>query len=396
MRHPEFPILSFVSAALALICLPSHVRARSVSTLALIGWLSVANIAKGINSIIWANNVVIRDQVWCDIVTKIFAGLTIAVPAAAMCILRHLEHIASARHVMTTRDDRRRRQIFEAVMCFGLPILLMALHYIVQGHRFDIFEDIGCMPTVYFSWAALFLIYLPPLVLSSFSLVLAIMTLRHFLRHRINFATHLRNSQSGMSPNRYFRLMALSIVTVCWDTSINSWVIWANVSLGFRPWISWADVHSHFSRILQFPTFLIPARNLKIFIFQWYLLPISALLFFVFFGFGGESQSDFKAAFNWFRRTILRQKVQEPSTFAGLPTYRFVVVYDLFLVLHPAKFRSTLALAPQMLALDCPPSQATTTKNRWIGMLSPSRCQSPQNMSCLEMVLVRAAPTLKW
>lgn len=59
--------------------------------------------------------------------TKLSVGFTIVVPAAALCVLKHLESIASARTVGIDYSDKRKRQIFEAVMCFGLPALFMAL-----------------------------------------------------------------------------------------------------------------------------------------------------------------------------------------------------------------------------------------------------------------------------
>ena len=114
--------------------------------------------------------------------TKMTVGFTFAIPAAALCILRHLESVASARNVTSTKEDKRRRQKFEAFMCFGIPMVFMALRtchypesqtfcdfgtdYIVQGHRFDLFEDFGCYPSVYFSVASILLIYVPPLVMS--------------------------------------------------------------------------------------------------------------------------------------------------------------------------------------------------------------------------------------
>lgn len=43
----------------------------------------------------------------------------------------------------------------------------------VQGHRYDIIEDFGCQPAIYVSVAALFLVYIPPLVFSLGTLVYA-------------------------------------------------------------------------------------------------------------------------------------------------------------------------------------------------------------------------------
>lgn len=88
MRHPEFPIVSFLSIPLLLCSLPSHARvcsstsstsdkcqtnsdqqAGSVSIMSMIAWLAVVSIIRGINALVWAGNVDVRLQVWCDIST---------------------------------------------------------------------------------------------------------------------------------------------------------------------------------------------------------------------------------------------------------------------------------------------------------------------------------------
>ena len=43
------------------------------------------------------------------------------------------------------------------------------LDYIVQGHRFDILEDVGCWPTIYLSIPAIPLVYIWPLIISLIS-----------------------------------------------------------------------------------------------------------------------------------------------------------------------------------------------------------------------------------
>lgn len=102
------------------------------------------SLIRGINALIWADNFVIHFEAWCDIsvyshyfvmspftdtliATKILIGFTYAVPASALCILRHLECVASTRCVYTSKEDKRRRQVFEAIMCFGIPMVFMAL-----------------------------------------------------------------------------------------------------------------------------------------------------------------------------------------------------------------------------------------------------------------------------
>lgn len=46
-----------------------------------------------------------------------------------------------------------------------LSILRISTAYISQGHRFDIYEDIGCVPTAYLSPVAIALGGVPPLLI---------------------------------------------------------------------------------------------------------------------------------------------------------------------------------------------------------------------------------------
>ncbi|KIJ25317.1 hypothetical protein M422DRAFT_193606 [Sphaerobolus stellatus SS14] len=323
MKHPEFPIVSFLLVPFLLSSLPSHVRAKSVAIISLVAWLTVMNLIRGINSIIWADNVVIKLQVWCDITTKLLVGFTFAVPLSALCICRQLEQVSSTRQTYISHTDKRRRMIFEAFLCFGVPMIFMGLHYIVQGHRYDLLEEFGCYPTSYFSLASVFLMWVPPLIISLISMMLALAAFHHFLKRRIEFASVLRNSNSAISPARYFRLMALAVFEIFWDTGTNIYILYYNTFTGLRPWISWQNVHSNFSRVGLFPIFLVPTQYHIQTVIQWWIIPISSVAFILFFGFGEEAKNDYRVVIQWIRRNILRQKVK-PTPLVGhvLPLHR--------------------------------------------------------------------------
>jgi pheromone a factor receptor len=83
--------------------------------------------------------------------------------------------------------------VFEVVICFGLPFVFLGLRghlvlflcarayhllcllsdYIVQDHRFDIIEDLGCQPTVYASIPAIFILWFPQLLFSVVTMIYA-------------------------------------------------------------------------------------------------------------------------------------------------------------------------------------------------------------------------------
>lgn len=120
--------------------------------------------------------------------------------------------------------------------------------------------------------------------------------------------------------------MALSITVTLWDTTVNAYIIHLNVSAGLRPWKSWGDVHSNFSRIQAVPAiFITPYENTQL-LFEWWILPVSCILFCLFFGFGREAMSNYQAGIVWFRRRVLRQDIREPPSYriSGLPSYKCV------------------------------------------------------------------------
>lgn len=67
---------------------------------------------------------------------------------------------------------RERLQVLsELAIGLGLPILIMTLSYIPQGHRFDLIEGYGCATTYVQAWPTILLLQLPPVLLSLASAV---------------------------------------------------------------------------------------------------------------------------------------------------------------------------------------------------------------------------------
>ncbi|TFK32932.1 pheromone A receptor-domain-containing protein [Crucibulum laeve] len=309
----ELPIGAFIAALLMLVPLPWHWRARNIPTLSIIVWLFFCNIGAGVNAIIWADSIRIVAPVWCDIYTKIQVGATMALPACCLCLCIHLERIASVRQVGTTLQQKRRQMIFDTMMCWILPMVHMALHYIVQGHRFDILEDFGCRASIYQSVPSILLVWMLPMLVVALTLVFAGLSLVHFFRRRVTFACHLQNSNSALTTSRYFRLMAMAIVQMFWGVFIISINMWFTYRNGLRPWTSWEDVHFNFSRVGIFPTVLTPVSIQRWTYFIWWTMPITSVLFFAFFSFGQDAIKEYTACWRWVQRVIFRVRSVDGS-----------------------------------------------------------------------------------
>ncbi|KAK6995739.1 pheromone B beta 1 receptor [Favolaschia claudopus] len=316
--HPELAPVAFIAAFSLFLALPWHWRARNVATLSIIAWLFVSNIIFAVDAVIWADNVRIVGVAWCDITVKLMIGGNFALPAACLCICIHLEQVSSVRIARVTARDKKRRQIFEACMCFGLPVFFMAIHYIVQGHRFDILQDYGCRPSTYFSIPSIFMVWIPPMLMATASLVYAALALRHFVLRRITFAAHLSANHSALTTSRYMRLILMSILQMTWTLGLTIFTLWfTTVSIPLRPYDSWVDVHSNFSRIDQYPNLFTAEVILTSRYALWWMTPASTFLFVAFFAFGNEATEEYKKLFRWIRVNIFRFRPSSTSTQQG-------------------------------------------------------------------------------
>ncbi|KZV72294.1 STE3-domain-containing protein [Peniophora sp. CONT] len=327
MHHAELPFGAFLAAIVVLIPFSWHWRARNVPTLSIIIWLFLDNFILGVNTIVWADNVRAIVPVWCDIAVRLEYASTLALPAACLCLTMRLERISSTRTVSTSVQSRRRWLWFDIAMCWGLPLLYLALYYIVQGHRFDIVEDLGCRFTFYVSVAGLFLVMMPPLVLSFLTLVFAGLALSHFFRRRLDFSRHLATSGSTLTTARYFRLMLMSIVLMFWVLAVTGIDVWFSSRNGFRPWISWENVHSNWWQIGQFPWAFVSQSDQRWTIALWWTVPISAYIFAAFFIAGEDALREYRSWWTGFRRHVLRRKDGVQSLPGSIPG-RYVHAMD--------------------------------------------------------------------
>ncbi|KAF8153841.1 pheromone A receptor-domain-containing protein [Crassisporium funariophilum] len=297
--YPLFPVFSFIGFLLCLIPLPWHVQAWNSGTCAFMIWTAVSCLIGFVNSLVWTGNVANPSPIWCDISSKIILGVSIGIPAATLCISRRLYYLTSCQTVSLTREDKRRMVMIDLAIAVGIPAIIMILHTVVQGHRFDILEDIGCYPVVYNTLPAYFLYFMWPVVLGVISFVFSGLTLRSFWNRRAQF-NQLISSNSSMSISRYLRLVLLAIIDMMCTVPLGIYSIYiGNKGVGLAPWISWEDTHFNFARVALVPSIIWrsdPSFQTSVELTRW--LPVlCAFLFFGLFGFASEAQKNYKVAF---------------------------------------------------------------------------------------------------
>ena len=190
---------------------------------------------------------------------------------------------------------------------------------IVEGHRFDIFEEIGCYPNVFNTLPSLVITQIWPLIILTaaavYSCVLGSLGLsRSYTAHHIsglNIRVFWKSSRlarevlgSNKSPNqsRYVRLIALSATQLLWLLPEAIFSIYYNTHIVImHPWISWEDTHFNYSAVDQFPSFAwrsIPGAALALEGYRWSCV-LAAFSFFAFFGFAEEARKHYRLAYSF-------------------------------------------------------------------------------------------------
>nr|AAQ96348.1 pheromone receptor Rcb3 B45 [Coprinopsis cinerea] len=302
--YPAFPIFAFLGFILVLIPLPWHLQAWNSGTCLFMIWTAIGCLNLFINSLIWHGNAIDWAPVWCDISTRLVVGISVAIPAASLCINRRLYKIASCQTATLSRGHKRRAVMIDLAIGLGIPFLQMPLQFIVQGHRYDIFQDIGCYPTTVNTPPAYPLSLLWPSVIGLVSAIYCILTLRAFMQRRAQFG-QLIASNSSLTINRYFRLMSLATLELLFNVPITTYGLYVNItSRPIYPWTSWSDIHHNWYVIDTFPRVLwgnstIQVVNLEL--SRWGVV-FCAFLFFGFFGFAEEARKNYRKVFHFVSR----------------------------------------------------------------------------------------------
>ncbi|KAF5378596.1 hypothetical protein D9615_007165 [Tricholomella constricta] len=298
--YPLFPIFAFIGFVAALIPLPWHLQAWNSGTCFYMMWASIACLNQFVNSVVWADNAINSAPIWCDISIRIMLGASVGLPAASLCINRRLYHIASVQAVAISRAEKRRAILIDTLICVLFPVIFVAIQYVVQGHRFNIYEGIGCYPAIFNTLPSYFLSGMWPILIGLISAIYCVLSLRSFFRRRVEFGQFLASNKS-LTISRYFRLMALATTEIMFTTPLAIFSMWLNITANpISPWISWEDTHFDYFRVGQFPAIIWRSSSrstvIGLELSRW-VIPLCALVFFGFFGFAEEAKRNYRALF---------------------------------------------------------------------------------------------------
>ena len=137
----EFPVFSFLSVCILLVALPFKRVRRDIPSTCLLLWLLAWNVIHAVNAVMWAGNAGVRALPWCDLgacysdqaltdtdmpsVTKVMLAALMGLAGCALCMLRVLEFLASARN--PGPNARRNTVSIEVLFCIVIPVIYMLL-----------------------------------------------------------------------------------------------------------------------------------------------------------------------------------------------------------------------------------------------------------------------------
>ena len=126
----------------------------------------------------------------------------------------------------------------------------------VQGHRYNLFEDLGPITDTYNVTLAYPLYFMWDPILCISSAFLGIMTIRIILKRRKLFDVILNLGSANVSKDSYMRLLCFTIWGVVVHTPLATWSIIVNATQEVAPWISWENTHSNYGRIEYITRFM--------------------------------------------------------------------------------------------------------------------------------------------
>ncbi|TRM58315.1 pheromone A receptor-domain-containing protein [Schizophyllum amplum] len=240
----ELPVLSIVSVCIITVALPFKRVWRDIPTPCLLLWLLAWNLIHTVNAVMWAGNAGVRTLVWCDLATKVALAALMGVAGCALCMLRVLEFLATARK--PGPNTRRNTVAIEILFCVVIPLVYIILHFIVQDRRFNVVADIGCVASVHPSSLSLILMWLPPSLICVAAFAFSCIAVHHATRLPSTLLDEHLSTRTSVSSGLLLRHLCFASTTC---SLIVIAVLFAVFSPTIVPWGSWGAVHAHMSEV---------------------------------------------------------------------------------------------------------------------------------------------------
>ncbi|KAF1947128.1 STE3-domain-containing protein [Clathrospora elynae] len=253
------PLFSFPAWILCLPPLFWHFRQGNVAAGSLITWIALNNFFNSINPLIWP-----RDNStewwngygWCDIHSRIQVGSVVGLAASTAMIVRRLVKVMDTRNitVSSSQSSKVKAKIWEVVWCWGYPLIMILIFYIVQPVRYMLYGIMGCQYAQDSSWLSIVLHMMWGPITMAVAAYYAGLLIYRLYRYRLEFHCLLLARKSTSS--RFIRLFILSMIVILLYLPYSIYLL-VELSLMATNAYSWSQVHdpAKFNTIIKIPVF---------------------------------------------------------------------------------------------------------------------------------------------
>lgn len=130
-----------------------------------------------VNALIWRDDNVAdwyAGYGWCDFSNYVYFAKHTVFNISLFEIMRSLAgKVALDRAIKLTANERRRERLISALVIFTVPVIQVALTYVVIGGRYTVYTLVGCVPVYDPSWVYFVFYILPSPMFAVGSLIMS-------------------------------------------------------------------------------------------------------------------------------------------------------------------------------------------------------------------------------
>ncbi|KAL8946368.1 MAG: hypothetical protein Q9222_007223 [Ikaeria aurantiellina] len=281
------PTLALLALLLDLPPLIWHVRNRNVAACNLIAWTIFGNLCSFVNALIWPTDDVTNwfpGFVLCDIEVKLLNAGSFGIAGSLACIMRALANVLDTQRttLVPSKGQRYKELLITGLLCFGGPLYVIVIHYVVQPNRYYIFAIAGCTASLDNSWPAIVLVVIWPTILCLVAVYYGVVVLFRMRKYKREFSAILTASTSNLTESRFLRLFLLSASLVLIFLPLQLYVLYRNTTVPLLPY-SWRLVHGpEWMDIIMMPAHGVVPLD------RW-ITVVLGIFVFLFFGLGTEA-----------------------------------------------------------------------------------------------------------
>ncbi|KAJ9150659.1 Pheromone a factor receptor [Pleurostoma richardsiae] len=261
----------------------------------------IFNLFNAINCLIWHDDNINhwwKGEGWCDIQVYVTLPLETMYAACVLAIVRHIANqVALMRVTGLSGKEKRRKLIVQCLIIFPVPLVQVALTYLILAGRYSILAVVGCRPIYAPSWLALVFFVLPCPI---FALLAAYFAVVIYFRYRqIDAATRAavwdsnNSSAQSRSARTKRKLYFMSVCVVIPYLPIQIAYLVLNL-LSDGPWTgpySFSKTHG--------PTwsyiFMVPSDAINwVIMYQGYISVLTVIPIFIFFARTKEAHDTYR------------------------------------------------------------------------------------------------------